>query len=1199
MSNKFIRFGIFIYSLFLPFITMSALAVGESQPEHQMKEIFLPKTENEDNRDNEKKLKEDLMVQGLQKVGSLLSSSPSQLTEQAKSYALGKLNSTVTGEAQKWLSQFGTAKINLSMDRKGKLDNSSLDFLLPLYDNKADWLFFTQVGYRNKDSRNTINFGLGGRYFTPGWMYGLNTFYDYDLTGKNKRMGLGGEAWADYVKLSANTYLRLSDWHQSMEDKDFEERPANGFDLNGEFFLPAYPNLGGKLSYEQYFGDNVSLFNRSTKQKNPSLARFGLSYTPIPLVTMGVDYKHGSGGRSETLFLANLNYRFGVPLGVQLSTDSVASMRTLAGSRYDLVERNNNIVLDYRKKAILEMMLPDTITGYSGEKRQIVADIRADKLIKKITWSADGAFSHNGGSILENGQTIDLTLPNYNPKGTNSYEIFAVAEDETDNQSERTIRVIVEPISVKTSITPNRPVGANGLSPYTLTVTLSSGKDNHPLSHTEFKGAQWTYEYPGMPKEGDNVAKPQLEAQTNITNQQGQLIAKLISAVEAKDIKVYLEIPGLSKILVNKTEPINFGQYSFQLTQMESAPKGSVLISDSSNPNNSNNSNKSNNAHIFKAVVVDAFGAPVKGIPGKGNDGFKIKWVTEPDNTSVIIDSSSVVDEQGQLFATVKSTKAQTVKVGIAIKADDPIPMPGSDNGSGNHSYDPPVYFDDPVVFVDDKQKLGVKFDFEPSSASLKADGSQYTVTATVTNKDGKPYQETVNPVWNIISLSAAPGATITAVDSKPGGQGKFKAVLRSTQGIKNAKVGLTLNGGVEIQSQAFDFIPEDPSDAAIKGSLEVSPEGPLLANMKGKATYKALMIESTTGNPLKNQTFKDVSWEVVPDKGRDKPESLRFIDVQNTTDDKGYLTASLVSSAGLDGVVAQVSVNVNNKPQAAKAKPVSFNAVERETVIRTTDKYNSFSLGRPVTVSDQVKFVFAHISDSHGLQISDLDPQIFDVQYNVPAGSSIEVDTTGPEKALWFPPQKFKPEPVKVTANVTNKTTGEKYLYSYQFNPLRYVFVTKMVATETMYPPVYFPPNTACENLEPKESLHNIKNVKSVTIDMLGQLVNVTSKNTISSDYKDLRSIILDETFPIQVISGNNGDTVLSGEGFYARLFLLKTLKDTGPQKPQEAQGPLIDGWVNYQNEKYVKNPPNEKGPILPHPSPRKLFCLLPQSLI
>ncbi|MDE9448326.1 inverse autotransporter beta domain-containing protein, partial [Xenorhabdus bovienii] len=109
---------------------------------------------------------------------------------------------------------------------KGKLDNGALDLLLPLYDNKADWLFFSQLGYRNKDSRHTANLGFGGRYFTPGWMYGLNTFFDHDITGNNKRLGLGGEAWTDYVKLSDNTYWRLSKWHDALHDKDYEERPA-------------------------------------------------------------------------------------------------------------------------------------------------------------------------------------------------------------------------------------------------------------------------------------------------------------------------------------------------------------------------------------------------------------------------------------------------------------------------------------------------------------------------------------------------------------------------------------------------------------------------------------------------------------------------------------------------------------------------------------------------------------------------------------------------------------------------------------------------------------------------------------------------------------------------------------------------------------------------------------------------------------
>ncbi|MDC9614704.1 inverse autotransporter beta domain-containing protein [Xenorhabdus khoisanae] len=1189
MSNKFTRFLVFIYSLFLPFIPMGALAVGEDQSEHQVKERSLPKTENEDNRDNEKELKEDLMAQGLQKVGSLLSSSPSQLTEQAKSYALGKLNSTVTGEAQKWLSQFGTAKINFSMDRKGKLDNSSIDFLLPLYDNKADWLFFSQVGYRNKDSRNTVNFGLGGRYFTPGWMYGLNTFYDYDVTGKNKRMGLGGEAWADYVKLSANTYLRLSDWHQSMEDKDFEERPANGFDLNGEFFLPAYPNLGGKLGYEQYFGDNVSLFNRSTKQKNPSLARFGLSYTPVPLVTMGVDYKHGSGGHSETLFLANLNYRFGVPLGVQLSTDSVASMRTLAGSRYDLVERNNNIVLDYRKKAILEMMLPDTITGYSGEKRQITADIRADEPIKTVTWSADGAFYENKGNIpLEGGQTIDLTLPNYNPKGTNSYEIFAVAEDETGKQSgKKIIRVVVEPISVKTSVTANRPVVADGNAPYTLTVTLSSGKDNHPLSHTEFKEAKWTYEYPGMPTEEDlenlDIYVPKFDSHPNVTNSQGQLIVKLTSVSKAKDIKVYLEIPGVPKILVNKTESISFGQYSLRLTQMESAPKGSVFIKDSNNPNN---------AHTFRAVVVDAFGAPVDYLGSTD----AIKWVTEPNTEVIIQDSSDITKQQGQIFATVQSTKAQTVKVGVVINSQDTYGV-GAGQGNIQLVSDAPVYFD-PVEFVDDKQELNVTFDFEASSTSLKANGSQYTVAATVTGKDGQPYKDpTVIPVWNIISLPAASGASITAVDSKIDSQGKLKAVLRSTQGIKNARVGLTLNGGVAIQSQLFDFIPEDPSDAVIKGLVEVTPEGPLPADMENKFAYKVLMVDSQNGKPIKNQTFKDISWEVVSDK-YDPPDSLKFIDVQNTTDDKGYLTASLVSSAGLDDVDVQVKVtmNINGKPESltAKAKKVRFNAVEREANLMShVDGVpnnmvgNPSSLGRPFTVMMFRQYVLSYINYSQsegGLAATGFfgDNGIighgskFDIKYDVPAGSSIEVKESGSGPVLVFPPEKFKPGPVKVTAKATNKKTGEKYIVSYQFNPKRYILIPNQYVDGSQE---LGAKNSSCETLEPSKAF-GLSKLRSVSPEMLGYYDTNIKKYTFESDYKA-------GNFFVPTDSSGNYFQLIGEEGGekIAYLFIPTTnnLHVTGQNKNKD----LFLG-----NISVMKRESNNK-------KTSRLLCVHPQSII
>ncbi|MEX0447915.1 inverse autotransporter beta domain-containing protein [Xenorhabdus sp. SGI246] len=428
--GKFIILLSVLYTLLIPSAIINAFAdenitIENSLPQERGRKDNLAIRVSESNKKNDIQKADNIsetelpgfITKNIQTVGNILSSSSSELVEQAKSYALGKFNSTIASEAQKWLSQFGTAKINFGFDRKGKLENNSLDLLLPLYDNKTNWLLFSQLGYRNKDSRNTVNLGLGGRYFYQNWMYGLNTFYDHDLTGKNKRIGFGGEIWGDYIKLSANTYRRLSDWQISRNFEEHHERPANGYDINGEFFLPAYPNLGGKLTYEQYFGENVTLFNRYTKQKNPSLVKLGVTYTPIPLITIGVDYRQGEGGRSETQFLANLNYRLGVPLGTQLSPENVAAMRTLAGERYDLAERNNNIVLDHRKIPIAQFLvaIPEEPKGYriKGHILTVKADTDGGNASEDKTTSteSEGKVRTEGEKISEKETAAKKTLP--------------------------------------------------------------------------------------------------------------------------------------------------------------------------------------------------------------------------------------------------------------------------------------------------------------------------------------------------------------------------------------------------------------------------------------------------------------------------------------------------------------------------------------------------------------------------------------------------------------------------------------------------------------------------------------------------------------------------------------------------------------------------------------------------------------------
>lgn len=113
--------------------------------------------------------------------------------------------------------------------------------------------------------------------------------------------------------------------------------------------------------YEQYYGDKVALFDKDDLQSNPSAITVGMSYTPVPLITAAVDYRRGQDSMDETHFGINFRYNFGQTLSQQLSSSEVQNLRSLAGSRYDLVERNNEIVLQYKQKkqadAVANMLL--------------------------------------------------------------------------------------------------------------------------------------------------------------------------------------------------------------------------------------------------------------------------------------------------------------------------------------------------------------------------------------------------------------------------------------------------------------------------------------------------------------------------------------------------------------------------------------------------------------------------------------------------------------------------------------------------------------------------------------------------------------------------------------------------------------------------------------------------------------------------
>lgn len=410
-------------------------------------------------------------------AGGILASRPDgqAAAGMVKGMAVGKANQTV----QEWMSQFGTAQVQLGVDEDFSLKHSSLNLLHPWYDT-PDNMVFSQTGIHRTDERTQANLGAGYRHFRSDDMLGLNAFLDYDLSRDHARAGFGGEYWRNFLKLSANAYVHISGWKESPDVEDYDERPANGWDVRVEGYLPSYPQLGAKVMYEQYYGDEVALFGKDERQKNPHAITAGVSYTPVPLLTLSADEKTGQDGQHDTEIKADLNYRIGEPLSHQLDTDAVAASRSLVGSRYDLIDRNNDIILEYRKQEVIKLHVPARITGAPGQVIPLTLDVNAKHGLKDIIWD-DAALLAAGGKLNGAGTQWVLTLPAWQAGAVNAWSVMAVAHDTKDNASKPSeMQVVLAAPAVHAAVLAAQPerLLADGKSASTITLTLKDDQGN-------------------------------------------------------------------------------------------------------------------------------------------------------------------------------------------------------------------------------------------------------------------------------------------------------------------------------------------------------------------------------------------------------------------------------------------------------------------------------------------------------------------------------------------------------------------------------------------------------------------------------------------------------------------------------------------------------------------------------------------------
>ena len=526
----------------------------------------------------------------------------------ATGMATGMASFAIGDAIEQRLHQFGTAQVNLSTGtRFHSLEGSSLDLLIPFLDTPEN-VFFTQGGVRYNDDRVTTNLGLGHRHFTGGWMLGYNAFYDATWNNVNRRWGLGLEAWRDNMRLSSNLYQGISGWHNSRQHEGYDERPADGWDVRVDGWLPALPQLGMKAVYEQYYGNNVVLFNSfSSRQNNPHALTLGLNYTPFPLITVGVEQKMGKAGVNDTQFTAGLNYRIGESWSKQVSAAGVAALRDISNSRLELVNRKNEIVLDYRKETELKLGFPPQLTGEEGAVVTFTPTIKASNGVDHLELN-DSALLQAGGQVISTNNTaVTLRMPAYQPQ---PIRLNGVAVDRRGNRSNvaEMLLVTTRKETVLTLTTDKTQANADGNDAIVATLYLA---DRSGTALTN-QAVSW------------HATGGQLTATSTETDRNGNATVKLSSTTPGS-----FTITGIAGNKTATTEALHFTS----VTRAQIAVDKSSVIANNTD------------AATYTLTVRNADNQPVS--------GQNVTWTTSLGNLAA---TSGTTDMNGQL--TVKLTSA-------------------------------------------------------------------------------------------------------------------------------------------------------------------------------------------------------------------------------------------------------------------------------------------------------------------------------------------------------------------------------------------------------------------------------------------------------------------------------------------------------------------------------------------------------------
>lgn len=844
---------------------------------------------------------EKQFAQGATQVAQVFANN--NATEAAIGYARNRGEGLINQKISDWLNQYGKARVQISSNKTG-----DVDLLLPLID-KPNSLLFSQIGIRANEQRSTTNLGLGYRQYQQNWMWGLNSFYDYDISGGNARFGVGGELWAYYLKLAVNGYFRLTDWHQSFlhEMRDYDERPANGFDIRAEGYLPSYPHLGAYAKYEQYFGDGVSLsHNPSAKdlKDNPSATTFGLSYTPFPLLTLKTQVSQGDS--NDSLIGVEFAYRFGIPLAAQLNPDNVDLMRSLAGNRYDFVDRNYNIVMQYRKQEILAISLPDSAMAEAAQTIAIKATVQKAKYgLNEILWSAPELLAKGGKIHQTSATTIDLVLPAYDEdnQGSKAYTLSAVGVDNEGNKSKAAVMLIHVTQSkdgfAYFTLENSAPIPADGNQTYLAKVQLQNDK-GVPLADKKV-----TFSVTGFSKSASTLAAKNNGGNAGVVmlsedgQRMGNPLTETTNAEGKINIKVKSDLAGQGELIATMANGKKKA-VAIQFTPDTTTAKvRNVNLIDEKNSKVANGVD----SFSYEAFVVDQFNNPLPNVD--------VAWSHNQQGKVVLSDIHSKTDAKGRAIIKLRSTLVAVDNVEVSAKYDNTLEMTA----------------DRVVSFVADERTAKVSdVSLNGRATNKVADGKSYfSFSAQLVDGNGNPIKKSglvINWTHNRDPQKVLLSAATTPTDSN--GIASVE-LISTTNPINQIRVSANYAATASVEAdKEVNFIAEE--GIITVGTVELKDPDIVtkVADGQSSFTFSAQLVDNK-GQPV-NQAGIDVDWF------RDK-DDVKLSGNTSKTNGSGIATITLQSTIkAVDEV--QISASSGNLDEINANKKVSFIADESQAHI-------------------------------------------------------------------------------------------------------------------------------------------------------------------------------------------------------------------------------------------------------------------------